>query len=56
MAEVLEKYAPDRIIIEPSGVGKLSDVIKAVLGVKEAVAENSVVLNSFTTVADATKC
>ena len=56
MAEVLEKYAPDRIIIEPSGVGKLSDVIKAVLGVKEKVAEDSVVLNSFTTVADATKC
>ena len=56
LAEVLEKYAPDRIIIEPSGVGKLSEVIKAVLGVKEKVAENSVVLNSFTTVADATKC
>lgn len=56
LAEVLEKYEPDRIIIEPSGVGKLSDVIKAVLGVKEKVAENSVVLNSFTTVADATKC
>ena len=56
LAEVLEKYAPDRIIIEPSGVGKLSDVLKAVLGVKEKVAEDSVVLNSFTTVADATKC
>ena len=56
LAEVLEKYAPDRIIIEPSGVGKLSDVIKAVLGVKEKVAGDSVVLNSFTTVADATKC
>ena len=56
LAEVLEKYAPDRIIIEPSGVGKLSDVIKAVLGVKEKVADDSVVLNSFTTVADATKC
>lgn len=56
LAEVLEKYAPDRIIIEPSGVGKLSDVIKAVLGVKEKVAEDSVGLNSFTTVADATKC
>ena len=56
LAEVLEKYAPDRIIIEPSGVGKLSDVIKAVLGVKEKVAEDSVLLNSFTTVADATKC
>lgn len=56
LAEVLEKYAPDRIIIEPSGVGKLSDVIKAVLSVKEKVAEDSVVLNSFTTVADATKC
>lgn len=56
LAEVLQKYTPDRIIIEPSGVGKLSDVIKAVLGVKEKVAEDSVVLNSFTTVADATKC
>ncbi len=56
LAEVLEKYSPDRIIIEPSGVGKLSDVIKAVLGVKEKLPEDAVQLNSFVTVADATKC
>ena len=56
LGEVLEKYAPDRIIIEPSGVGKLSDVIKAVLGVKDKLPENEVALNSFVTVADATKC
>ena len=36
LEEVLEKYHPDRIIIEPSGVGKLSDVIKAVSGVMES--------------------
>lgn len=56
LGEVLEKYSPDRIIIEPSGVGKLSDVIKAVLGVKEKLSEDAVQLNSFVTVADATKC
>lgn len=56
LAEVLEKYSPDRIIIEPSGVGKLSDVIRAVLGVKEKLPEDAVKLNSFVTVADATKC
>ena len=56
LAEVLEKYEPDRIIIEPSGVGKLSDVVKAVLGVEEKLAEGSVCLNSCVTVADATKC
>ncbi|MCM1244152.1 MAG: GTP-binding protein [Roseburia sp.] len=56
LGEVLEKYSPDRIIIEPSGVGKLSDVIRAVLGVKEKLPEDSVKLNSFVTVADATKC
>ncbi|MBS7007221.1 CobW family GTP-binding protein [Anaerostipes sp.] len=51
--EVVSKYAPDRIIIEPSGVGKLSDVIKAV----QKEAENcSLSLNSFVTVADAKKC
>ena len=43
----------DRIIIEPSGVGKLSDVIKAVQGVAE---EAEICMNSFTTVADAQKC
>ena len=52
LKQVLSTYNPDRIIIEPSGVGKLSDVIKAV---KNVDAEN-VVLNSFTTVVDAKKC
>lgn len=56
LGEVLEKYSPDRIIIEPSGVGKLSDVIKAVLGVKEKLPEETVKLNSSVTVADAAKC
>lgn len=56
LGEVLEKYSPDRIIIEPSGVGKLSDVIKAVLGVRDGLPENTVELNSSVTVADATKC
>lgn len=52
LKQVLTDYAPDRIIIEPSGVGKLSDVIKAVQG----VAENAELeLDSFVTVADATK-
>ena len=50
--KVLEQYHPDRIIIEPSGVGKLSDVINAV----KTVAREDVVLNSFITVADASKC
>ena len=53
LKEVITKYAPDRIIIEPSGVGKLSDVIKAVVKVKEEFSE--VELNSFTAVADASK-
>ena len=52
LGEVLEKYAPDRIIIEPSGVGKLSDVIKAVEGVQSSV---EIKLNSFTAVVDAKK-
>ncbi len=52
LAEVLEKFAPDRIVIEPSGVGKLSDVIKAVEGVKSSV---EIKLNSFTAVVDAKK-
>ena len=50
---VISKYHPDRILIEPSGVGKLSDVIKAVQGVEE---ETGLVLNSYTTVVDAKKC
>ena len=53
LKEVLAQFAPDRILIEPSGVGKLSDVIKAVQGVQ---AEVPVELNSFVTVVDATKC
>ena len=53
LAEVLEKYTPDRVIIEPSGVGKLSDVIKAV---KDVADKTDVVLNSIVTVADASKC
>ncbi len=52
LKKVLDEYSPDRIIIEPSGVGKLSDVIRAVEGIE---AENAV-LNSFTTVVDAKKC
>ena len=53
LKEVVEKYNPDRIVIEPSGVGKLSDVIKAVQGVQEEV---DIALNSYTTVVDAKKC
>ena len=51
LKEVLEKYNPDRVIIEPSGVGKLSDVIKAVQDIGD-----SVVINSTATVVDASKC
>lgn len=53
LKEVIGKYHPDRIIIEPSGVGKLSDVIKAVEKVKDTV---DIKLNSFTTMVDVTKC
>ncbi len=52
LKEVVDKYHPDRIIIEPSGVGKLSDVIKAV---KDLHIENEIKLNSASTVADASK-
>ena len=52
LRQVLEQYHPDRILIEPSGVGKLSDVIRAVQGLEMEEA----VLNGFTTVADANKC
>ena len=52
LKEVVDKYHPDRIIIEPSGVGKLSDVIKAV---KDLHIENEIRLNSASTVADASK-
>ena len=51
LKEVVEKYNPDRILIEPSGVGKLSDVIKAV----GSVLNENVILNSYTTVSDASK-
>ncbi len=53
LKEVIEKYHPDRILIEPSGVGKLSDVIKAVENVKD---ETDIELNSYTTVVDVNKC
>ena len=52
LKKVMEQYAPDRILIEPSGVGKLSDVIRAVQGLEE----HDIALNSFTTVVDAKKC
>ncbi len=51
LTKVLEQYHPDRILIEPSGVGKLSDVINAV----KQVVNDEVILNSFITVADASK-
>ena len=53
LVEVVEKYHPDRIIIEPSGVGKRSEVIKAVEAVKDKC---EIRLNSYTTVADVKKC
>lgn len=53
LRKVSKEYAPDRIIIEPSGVGKLSDVIRAV---QDAAEDADLELNSFTTVADAKKC
>ena len=52
LSEVLTKYAPDRVIIEPSGAGKLSDVMKAV---RDVASEIEVELNSAVTVADAGK-
>ena len=52
LSEVLTKYKPDRIIIEPSGVGKLSDVMKAVIDVS---ADMDVALNSAVTIVDAAK-
>ena len=53
LKEVLERFSPDRIIIEPSGVGKLSDVMKAV---QDVAMEADITLNSLVTIADATKC
>ena len=52
LVKVLEEYTPDRIIIEPSGVGKLSDVIRAA----KTAEEHGATLNCFTTVADVNKC
>ncbi len=53
LKEVIDTYHPDRIVIEPSGVGKLSDVIKAVKNVKT---DCEISLNSYTTVVDVNKC
>lgn len=53
LKEVINTYHPDRIIIEPSGVGKLSDVIKAV---KNVDVDCEISLNSYTTVVDVNKC
>jgi len=53
LREVLDTYAPERVLIEPSGVGKLSDVMKAV---QDAMADRDVELNSAVAVVDACKC
>ena len=53
LEEVLTRYCPDRVIIEPSGVGKLSDVLKAVRDVSSRL---DVQLNSAVTIVDASKC
>ena len=52
LKEVLERFHPDRILIEPSGVGKLSDVVRAV----QNIGSDEILLNGFTTVVDAKKC
>lgn len=52
LSKVITEMQPDRIVIEPSGVGKLSDVIRAVQG----ASADGAVLNGFTTVADVNKC
>ena len=52
LRKVVDEYAPDRILIEPSGVGKLSDVIRAV----QNVGSDALQINSFTAVVDANKC
>ena len=52
LQKVLDEYHPDRILIEPSGVGKLSDIIRAV----QNLGSEEVILNGFTTVADVKKC
>ena len=53
LKKVIAEFAPDRILIEPSGVGKLSDVIRAVQQISET---EDIILNSFVAVADAKKC
>ena len=53
LKEVMKTYEPERILIEPSGVGKLSDVMKAV---QDVIDEHEVVLNSAVAVVDASKC
>lgn len=53
LKEVLTKYQPQRVLIEPSGVGKLSDVIKAV---RDVASNLDVILNSAVTIVDASKC
>ncbi len=53
LKEVIDTYHPDRIVIEPSGVGKLSDVIRAVQNVRT---DAEISLNSYTTVVDVNKC
>ena len=52
LEKVILQFSPDRILIEPSGVGKLSDVIRAV----QNISDENVILNGFTTVVDANKC
>ena len=52
LEKVIDEFKPDRVIIEPSGVGKLSDVIRAA----KSAEEHGAVLNCFTTVADVNKC
>ena len=52
LQKVIDTYAPDRILVEPSGVGKLSDVIRAV----QSVSPDADMLNGFTTVVDVKKC
>ena len=52
LKQVIDNFSPNRILIEPSGVGKLSDVIRAVQG----IGSESIALNGFTTVVDANKC
>ena len=54
LKKVIDQYHPDRVLIEPSGVGKLSDVIRAVEGVEKEL--DDVQMGSFVTVADAMKC